>query len=180
MATVYSAGHGNRSVEGLIALLTSAGTRRLVDIRAMPRSRRYPHFGYGPLGAALEAAGIAYDWRGSALGGFRRGAGDERHHALAEPAFRAFASYMETERFRRAAVRLAEDAQAEPVCVLCAERDPSRCHRALLADWLLAHGHRVLHLIEPGESRTHALHADAVIVEGVIRYAGGGPQRSLF
>ncbi len=180
MATVYSAGHGNRSVEGLLELLSSAGIRRLVDIRAMPRSRRHPHFGYGPLGTALEASGIAYDWRGKALGGFRRGEGDDRHHALPEPAFRAFASHMEGELFRRAAVRLAADADLERVCILCAERDPSQCHRSLVSDWLVANGHRVLHLIEPGAQRPHVLRSSAVVVEGVIRYSGGGPQGSLF
>ncbi|MSQ55813.1 MAG: DUF488 domain-containing protein, partial [Betaproteobacteria bacterium] len=94
MAEVYSAGHGNRSVEALIELLVAAGIRRLVDVRAVPRSRRYPHFGYGPLGAALQAAGIAYEWRGQDLGGLRRGESDLQHPALKEPAFRAFATHM--------------------------------------------------------------------------------------
>ncbi len=180
MATVYSAGHGNRSAAALVELLASAGIRRLVDVRAVPRSRRHPHFGYGPLGAALQAAGIAYDWRGRVLGGFRRGAGDERHRALKEPAFRAFAAHMESDAFRCGATALAQSAVDERVCILCAERDPSNCHRGLISDWLLANGHEVIHLIEPREQHRHVLNPDAVVVDGLIEYSGGGPQGSLF
>ena len=164
MAEVYSAGHGNRSVEALIELLVAAGIRRLVDVRAVPRSRRYPHFGYGPLGAALQAAGIAYEWRGQDLGGLRRGESDLQHPALKEPAFRAFATHMEGTAFRRAAGDLASGAQDERICIMCAERDPARCHRSLIADWLVANGHRVTHLVEPGEAREHVLHGAAVVV----------------
>lgn len=169
MATLYSAGHGNRSARAFVELLVSAGIQRLVDVRAVPRSRRHPHFGYGPLGAALQAAGIVYDWRGKALGGFRRSAGDERHLALKEPAFRAFAAHMEGREFRSGAAALAYAAEAERVCIMCAERDPAHCHRALISDWLLANGHDVTHLIDPGDSRSHVLNPDAVVVEGVIR-----------
>ena len=180
MATVYSAGHGNRSAAALVELLAAAGIRRLVDVRAVPRSKRHPHFGYGPLGAALEAAGIAYEWRGKALGGFRRSALDERHRALREPVFRAFASHMEGEAFRRAAAALAASAAVERTCMLCAERDPAKCHRALISDWMLANGHEVVHLIDPGEQRKHVLNPGAVVVDGTIEYSGGGPQGSLF
>ncbi len=180
MAVVYSAGHGNRSVEALIELLLAAGIRRLVDVRAVPRSRRFPHFGYGPLGAALEAAGIGYEWRGRDFGGLRRSEGELQHPALTQAAFRAFATHMEGKAFRRAAGELASGAQAERVCIMCAERDPAHCHRSLIADWLVANGHRVSHLVEPGEAREHVLHRAAVVVEGTIRYAGGGPQGRLF
>jgi uncharacterized protein (DUF488 family) len=180
MATVYSAGHGNRSIEAFIELLASAGIGRLVDVRAVPRSKRFQHFGYGPLGAALVAAGIAYDWRGRALGGFRRSTGDLQHTALHEPAFRAFATHMEGEVFGAAAGALAKDAKATRICMMCAERNPAHCHRSLIADWLVANGRRVTHLVEPGESREHVLNGAAIVVEGVIRYAGGGPQGSLF
>jgi len=180
MATVYSAGHGNRSAAALVELLASAGIRRLVDVRAVPRSKRHPHFGYGPLGAALEAAGITYDWRGKVLGGFRRSSADERHRALKEPALRAFATHMEGDIFRAGAAALAVSAAVERTCMLCAERDPVNCHRSLISDWLIANGHDVVHLIETGERQQHVLNPAAVVVGGNIEYSGGGPQGSLF
>lgn len=180
MAVLYSAGHGNRSTESLLQLLAAAQIARLVDVRAMPRSKRHRHFGHGPLGVALHSADIVYDWRGKALGGMRRGGDEGRHPGLKDAAFRAYAEYMESDGFTVAARALAATAAGERVCMMCAERDPAQCHRSLIADWLLANGHRVIHLIEPGESREHVLHASAQVVEGVVRYARGGPQGSLF
>lgn len=180
MATIFSVGHGNRSSEALLGLLVTAGIRRVVDVRAVPRSRRHPHFGYGPLGAALQAIGIEYEWRGKPLGGLRRAADDARHGGLKEPAFRAFASHMEGSTFRAAASGLAAAAAGRHVCMMCAERDPAQCHRSLIADWLVANGHDVVHLVEPGETRAHVLHASARIVDGTLSYASEGPQGSLF
>jgi uncharacterized protein (DUF488 family) len=39
---------------------------------------------------------------------------------------------------------------------MCAETNPADCHRSHIADWLVAHGERVVHLIAPGEAREHA------------------------
>lgn len=180
LATLYTVGHGARSTDELIALLREAGIDRLVDVRAVPRSRRHPHFGYGPLGARLQATGIGYDWRGKAFGGLRRG-GDSGHHpALAEAAFRAYAEHMESDAFAQAARELIDRANRERLCLMCAERDPRRCHRALIADWLATHGHRVVHLIAPGESVEHLVNAAVRLEDGVLQYVLGGPQIDLF
>lgn len=180
MATLYSIGHGARDLDGFLALLKAAGIARLVDVRAVPRSRRHPHFGYGPLGARLDAEGLAYAWCGRALGGLRRAGDANRHGGLAEPAFRAYAEHMEGAVFRAAAEALVESAEATRVCMMCAEREPAQCHRSLIADWLLAHGHRVRHLLDGGVVREHRLHPAARREGDVLHYAGGGAQGSLF
>lgn len=180
MAIVYSVGHGNRSGASLLELLVSAGIRRLVDVRTVPRSRRHPHFGYGPLGAALQAAGIDYDWRGKPLGGLRRAVDTGRHAALKEPAFRAYAVHMEGAEFQAAASGLAAASPQGHVCMMCAEREPAQCHRSLISDWLVANGHQVVHLIDTGEARTHDLHPAVRVVEGTLDYSANGPQGSLF
>lgn len=180
MEPLYTAGHGNRSIEAFVDLLTQAKVRRLVDVRAYPRSRRHPHFGYGPLGARLAGAGIVYDWRGKALGGMRRGGDVSRHPGLREPAFRAYAEHMASETFRGAATQLLADGQRECLCLMCAEREPAQCHRSLIADWLVLQGAKVLHLLEPGEARLHLPHPALRPEQGILRYAGGGAQRELF
>jgi uncharacterized protein (DUF488 family) len=180
MATVYSIGHGARDLDGFVALLKGARIEHLVDVRAVPRSRRHPHFGYGPLGARLEAEGLAYAWRGRALGGLRRAGDANRHSGLGEPAFRAYAEHMESRDFRAAAEALVEAAAAARVCMMCAERDPAQCHRSLIADWLLLHGHCVVHLLDGGVERAHLLHPAVRRAGDVLHYAGGGPQGTLF
>jgi uncharacterized protein (DUF488 family) len=122
MATIYTIGHGARSSGALIAILKEARIEMLVDVRAFPHSRRHPHFGREPLAAALRDAGIAYDWRGNALGGYRK---------------IPYVEHMKSARFRDAASALAHGE-----CIMCAETAPDDCHRLHIADWLARRGHR--------------------------------------
>jgi uncharacterized protein (DUF488 family) len=105
-------------------------------VRAYPASRRHPQFSKDALSATLLFAGIAYEWHGKALGGMRP----------------SYADHMQTEQFQTAAAALAAK---DRVCMMCAERDPDDCHRLLIADWLVTHGSRVVHLLDPGKQRAH-------------------------
>jgi uncharacterized protein (DUF488 family) len=63
---------------------------------------------------------------------------------------------------------------------MCAERLPWRCHRYLLADSLLARGVRVLHLVNPGQRKEHALNQLArVDGERLVYDAGEQPPLGL-
>lgn len=137
MATIYTIGHGARSTGALIAILKEAGIKTLIDVRAFPRSKRHPHFCREPLAAALGSVGIAYAWRGKSLGGDRK---------IPYPV------HMKTARFRDAASALADGE-----CIMCAETNPDDCHRLHIAEWLARRGHRVIHLLAPGDSREHAV-----------------------
>ena len=110
-------------------------------MRAYPASRRHPHFSRDPLSATLGAAGIVYQWQGTALGGMRKG---------------GYAVHMETPLFIDAAAALIAASQQASLCIMCAETDPADCHRSHIADWLVAHGERVVHLIAPDVQREHA------------------------
>ena len=131
-------GHGARSAVAFVFLLRQARIARLVDVRAYPVSRRHPQFSGDALARSLQEAGIAYDWQGRALGGMRKG---------------GYAAHMETPLFRDAAAALIGQSRRESVCIMCAETDPADCHRSHIADWLVAQGERVVHLL--GEDKVH-------------------------
>jgi len=158
--TLYTVGHGTRKLEELIALLEDAGVDTLVDVRAQPRSQHNPQFNDDSLRAACERAGIVYHWAGRQLGGLRAPRPDSPHVAL-EEGRRGFADHMDTEAFKKGASQLRHLAARGACAILCAERDPVRCHRALIADYLTLQGLRVVHLIAPGESREHLLSPEA-------------------
>lgn len=180
MPLVYTVGHGNQTIDELIATLNATGITWLVDVRSYPRSRRYPHFGYGPIGASLAAAGIAYEWRGRAMGGKRRGEAEANHPGLREPTFRAYADHMRSDIFQLAAAEVLAQAEREAPCLMCAERDPAHCHRSLIADWMVVRGARVIHLIGPAEARQHSLHPALRVELGVLRYSRASAQGELF
>lgn len=159
MATIYTIGHGTRTVDELAGMLLDAGVGRLVDIRRFPGSRRNPQFGRDALRDSLAQRGIAYDWR-EELGG-RRSASKQpsRHPAWRNASFRAYADYMDTPEFRAALERLRADARAgPPLAVMCSETVWWRCHRRLVADALVLEGDDVVHLLAPGDARPHEPH----------------------
>ena len=158
--TLYTVGHSNRKLEELIALLREAGVDTLVDVRAQPRSQHNPQFNDQSLRAACERAGVVYHWAGRQLGGMRVPRPDSPHVAL-EEGRRGFADHMDTDAFKKAVSQLRHLAATGTCAILCAERDPDNCHRALIADYLTLQGVRVLHLLAPGESREHMLSSEA-------------------
>ena len=108
-----------------------------------------------------------------ALGGYRKKIlNDSPNIALRNNSFRNYADYMLTPEFEQtigSLIRLGEDSRT---VYMCAERVYFRCHRMLVSDWLVAHGHEVLHIDDARPVKKHILSADARIVDGRLIYCG--------
>jgi uncharacterized protein (DUF488 family) len=107
------------------------------------------------------------------LGGRRRKILDDSPNvALRSAGFRNYADYMLTEDFQHAVNELVELAEHSRTAYMCAERLYFRCHRLLLSDWLVAHGHEVLHIDGTGPAKRHELMPDARLIAGQVIYRG--------
>ena len=168
--TLYTVGHSRRSSEELLQLLKYVGIRQVIDIRAYPHSARHPWFNDAALRSLLEAAGIRYRWLGRELGGRREQQPNSPHVALAQGGLRAFADHMETRDFARGVYSLVEAAAGAPTAMMCAEVSPAQCHRALVADFLVASDVQVVHVIGVGETQVHTLHPAARKEDGRLIY----------
>jgi uncharacterized protein (DUF488 family) len=172
LAVLYTIGHSTRSIEELIAALQAHQIRTLVDIRAFPMSRRLPQFHREALDASLRDAGIRYVWM-QALGGYRKKARDESPNiALRNKSFRNYADYMLTPEFENGMAELIALAEEGPTAYMCAERVYFRCHRMLVSDWLVAHGHEVLHIDAEGPEKPHRMTAEGRMIDGRLLYRG--------
>ena len=172
MAILYTIGHSTRAIEELIAALRAHQIQTLVDIRAFPMSRRLPQFNREALEKTLPTAEICYVWM-RALGGYRKKILEESPNtALRSPGFRNYADYMLTPEFEQAVAELVTLAENSRTAYMCAERVYFRCHRMLVSDWLVAHGHEVLHIDAEGPVRRHALTTEARMVDGRLIYRG--------
>jgi len=172
VATLYTIGHSTRTLDELISALQAHGIETLVDIRAFPMSRRLPHFNREALEQTLPEQSIRYVWI-KALGGYRKAVHkDSPHTALRNANFRNYADYTLTPEFERAAAELLEFAGASRTAYMCAERLYFRCHRMIVSDWLVAHGHEVRHLDGPGPTRPHTLLPEARVIDGRLIYRG--------
>ena len=172
MATLYTIGHSTRSLDELIDVLRAHHIETLVDIRAFPMSRRLPQFNRDSLGQTLPAARIRYVWM-KELGGYRKKIRqDSPHIAMRNDSFRNYADYMLTPEFERAIAELIAIAEQQRTTYMCAERVYFHCHRMLVSDWLVAHGHEVLHIDGHGAGKEHRMTADARLVDGQLLYRG--------
>ncbi|MGA8541603.1 MAG: DUF488 domain-containing protein [Terriglobales bacterium] len=172
MTILYTIGHSTRTLDELVSALKAHGVETLVDIRAFPMSRRLPHFNRESLAHSLPESGIRYIWM-QALGGYRKATRkDSPHTALRNASFRNYADYTLTTEFEEAADELIRLASQSCTAYMCAERVYFRCHRMIVSDWLVAHGHEVLHIDAGGPARPHKLFAEARLVDGQMIYRG--------
>jgi uncharacterized protein (DUF488 family) len=171
---VFALGHSTRPIGKLVGILESHGISTLVDIRTVPRSRRNPQFDGAALHATLADAGIGYVQMKD-LGGLRRPVkGSLTNAAWLNDGFRGFADYMQSERFDAALGMLVELAGGARVAIMCAEGNPFRCHRSLVADALEARGTHVVHISGAGEGRRHKMTRFANVVGTRITYPRRG------
>ena len=120
-------------------------------MRAIARSRTNPQFNAEALRASLAAAGIDY-LHLPALGGRRgrSGSGPSPNALWRNAAFRNYADYAAGDEFRSGLAELKAIAVRDCCAIMCAEAVWWRCHRRIIADYLLAEGIAVAHIMGPG------------------------------
>ncbi|OJW25560.1 MAG: hypothetical protein BGO51_00855 [Rhodospirillales bacterium 69-11] len=143
-APILTIGYEGCTIDGVVAALRDAGTELLIDVRAVPQSRK-PGFSKRQLAAGLDEAGIRYVHL-VGLGTPKPG----RDAARAGKTDRMEAIFREHMTSDRAQADLAQArglARTARVCLLCFERDPAQCHRRLVAEMVQAEtGQDILHL----------------------------------
>jgi len=128
---IFTIGYEGTTMDEFLAALKAAGVERLIDVRALPLSRR-PGFSKSPLRAALEEAGIEYVHL-KALGTPAEGRSAARagRHADLE---RIYAGQLDLPEAIVQGAQMIELAEEKPSALLCFEREPAHCHRTLLLD----------------------------------------------
>lgn len=139
---IFTIGYEATTVSDFLAALTTAGVKRLVDIRALPLSRR-PGFSKSPLKAALAEAGIEYvHLRALGTPAAGREAARKGRQADLERIYQEQLALPEAMAASASLLGLVEEA---PTALLCFERDPAGCHRSLWLRWEAPEA-RVTHL----------------------------------
>ena len=169
-SAIFSIGHSTHEPDRFQALLARHQIGLLADVRRFPGSRKFPHFNAESLSAALSDAGIEYRWFED-LGGRRKVKSASIQNAcLRNESFRNYADYMATDAFRAGVERLLEAAAMKPIAIMCSEGVFWRCHRRLIADYLLMRNIAVRHIMPSGDLHEHSLTSEALIVDGQVTY----------
>ena len=168
---IWTVGHSTRSGEEFTQILKAHEIELLVDVRTFPSSRRYPQFNRASLDSALALQKIRYQHE-PRLGGRRTPRPDSHNTAWRNAQFRGYADHMETQDFKSGVEELLELSSSARVAVMCAEAVWWRCHRSLIADYLKAEGHEVVHIIDEKKTEEHPFTSAASLVDGKLSYRG--------
>jgi uncharacterized protein (DUF488 family) len=126
---IFTIGYEATTMAEFLAALNDAGVERVIDVRALPLSRR-PGFSKSPLRAALAEVGMDY-FHLRALGTPADGREAARAGRQADLE-RIYADQLELPEAIVAAEQMRELAAEKPSALLCYEREPAQCHRSLL------------------------------------------------
>lgn len=169
----YTIGHSTRSVDEFVQMLHSAGITLVADVRSVPRSRTNPQYNRDVLPEALALSQIGYE-HVAALGGLRgreRNVPPEVNAFWQNKSFHNYADYAIGDEFHAGLARLRALGRTQCCAIMCAEALWWRCHRRIIADYLLAEGDGVFHILGPGHveaaDMTKAARPDA---PGILTY----------
>jgi uncharacterized protein (DUF488 family) len=173
----FTIGHSNRSLEDFVALLNEAQIDLVADIRAVPRSRANPQFNKDTLPGALAAFDISYEHI-AALGGLRGKARTSPRNVngfWTNESFHNYADYALTAQFQAGLEQLLHEGRKRRCTIMCSEAVWWRCHRRIVADYLIASGEIVFHIMGQGRLELARLTSGAVIQPGgTVVYPAAG------
>jgi uncharacterized protein (DUF488 family) len=139
---VLTVGHSNHPAERLIELTRLHGVQLIVDVRSQPYSRFAPQFNRELLDPVVTNAGLRYLFLGEELGGRQLGKIVSLQERLA-----AYEQVASSPQFQCGLARLLDEAEHQVVAILCAEEDPTECHRRVWVTRALRHqGAKVAHI----------------------------------
>jgi uncharacterized protein (DUF488 family) len=147
----YTIGHSTRPLADFVALLERSAVELVVDVRTVPRSRTNPQYDREALGQSLRRARLGYEAL-SALGGLRRrqpGIAPETNAFWDNESFHNYADYAMSAAFRDGLALLRTLGGERCCAIMCAEAVWWRCHRRIIADYLLHEGEAVFHIVSP-------------------------------
>lgn len=143
MKIVYTIGYEGTDIDRLVATLKAVGVKVVADVRAVAVSRK-KGFSKSALRSRLEREGITYSHLVE-LGDPKTGREAARAGRY-ETFRRIYARHLSRLKSQAALRALADIVSEAPTCLLCFERDPSVCHRSMVADQLRIEGMEVLDL----------------------------------
>ena len=172
LPVIYTIGHSTRTLSEFIELLRAEHIEWLADIRTVPLSRTNPQFNFNTLSQALTAQNINYIQLAKP-GGLRKKpktVAPDINGFWINQSFHNYADYALSEEFEQGLLRLQELSQDQRCAIMCSEAVWWRCHRRIVADYLLYRGRMVVHLMGRGRAEPATLTAAATPLGNSLLY----------
>lgn len=151
---ILTVGHSNHTIEEFISLLQQHQVTAIGDVRSHPHSRFLPHFNRENLKQALAEKGIKYVFLGRELG-----ARPENPDCYVEGKA-MYEKIAATDLFHQGLQKVLDGVQKHRIALMCAEKDPMTCHRAILVCHhllSLPNCHLTInHILDNGQLESHS------------------------
>jgi uncharacterized protein (DUF488 family) len=150
----------------------------VVDVRTVPRSRTNPQYNQDVLAGELAPYQVGYS-RIAELGGLRGRSRDvppEVNAYWQNQSFHNYADYALSPKFTDGLDQLERMSEERPTAIMCSEAVWWRCHRRIIADYLLLHGREVFHLMGPGKIEPARMTPSARELDGCLVYPAPLPE----
>jgi uncharacterized protein (DUF488 family) len=155
---LFTIGHSNHSIDTFIGLLKQHHVAIVADVRSAPYCRYVTHFNKAPLQALLTKAGIQYQFLGRELGAKPD---DPTCYIDGKAIHEKIAS---TSLFQAGIQHLKQSSANYKIALMCAEKDPITCHRAvLICRYLRNELEEISHILSNGDLETHKQLEDRLI-----------------
>lgn len=148
-SSLYSIGHGHKTMEEFISELRSFNIQFLIDVRSSPYSKWSPHFNQDNIELILGSQNIKYIYMGDSVGG--RPYDD---FCYDENGYFDYQKMATTPQFISGLQRLIKaNSLGYKVAIMCSESDPTQCHRSKLIGRELYFGNNInmQHIIAKNE-----------------------------
>ena len=166
---LYTIGHSTHTAQKMVDLLRLHGITAIADVRSSPCSRMNPQFNRDSFSDLLKTCKIAYVFLGRELGARSK---DRSCYSQGKVQYDLLAR---THLFQDGLDRVIHGMKTHRVALLCAEKDPLTCHRAILVcRHLVTRGVVVRHIREDGRIENHEETLSRLLAEH------GLPERDLF
>lgn len=147
---LFSVGHSNYEIDEFVSLLQKHGVSAVADVRSHPYSRFLPHFNRAILQEFLAKEGIYYVFLGRELGARP---GNRECYVDGKAIYERIAA---TEAFHEGIQRVLNGSKKHKLSLMCAEKDPLTCHRAVLVCQHLKHFDlNINHILKNGDLESH-------------------------
>ena len=146
---LYTIGHSNHSLERFFELLRMHDIATVADVRSVPQSRFAPQFNQKNLLESLTRIGCRYVFLGKELGGKR----SEKECYVNDNIDDAKVLVLPI--FQEGCERLLQEIAKSRVALLCAEKDPEKCHRAYWISRTLCNRLSIWHILADGQAVAH-------------------------
>lgn len=157
---VYTIGHSNHPIDRFIELLATHNVTAVADVRSHPYSRFNPQFNRERVRADLRTAGMACAFLGRELGARSE---DSSCYVNGKVQYDLL---VRTPLFQEGLSRLVQGIDSYRIALMCAEKDPLICHRAVLVCRHLAtHGIGAQHILEDGRIESHEAALSRLLAE---------------